>query len=155
MDFYSSYNPPKTIASNPGCRYSPEYKLAKDDDSGEEFLVKIGETDNYANIQSFAASVDIGTRLARFMNGDETALQGANGVYADLRGVPSNYADAARMAVNAAKMFDELPADVREVFGNDFSNFKYEFTRGNVERKILLAMSEKNSKKEVKETANE
>lgn len=149
MKFYSSYSPPDVVSVPSGERIQPVYKLVKDDETGKSQLVEIDKTNIYDAIQSYAQSCDLTTRLAMFANGDKNALTGGRGVYADLTGVPKSYIDAQQQAINADRMFNNLPDDIRNLFGS-FSNFRDEFARGTVDMKINQHLARVANTQEVK-----
>lgn len=82
-------------------------------------LVRDGEHDLYADIQSHAASTDLNMILERYFSGDPSALSRVQGVYMDVTSVPENYHEAMQLIDNARKDFAVLPPEVKERFDND------------------------------------
>ena len=63
-------------------------------------VVKKGEENLYAYINSFADSVDINVLLARFANGDKEALLQRAGAYIDISSLPTNINDFIELSRN-------------------------------------------------------
>lgn len=110
------------VSANPGNRvkilYSPKF-----DQFGHMELVESGKEDLYGFIQSHKESVDIHVILARFANGDTTALAKRQAFYADLTDFPTTYADVVNTMHGAEDYFTHLPVEVRAKFGHDFNRF--------------------------------
>lgn len=98
--------------------YSPIY-----DDRGVLHLTESGKHDLYAEIQSHRDSVDIHVLLARYQNGDDSALQRIQGAYGDFTQMPTTFAEALNTLIAAEQYFKSLPVDVRSRFGHDFNQF--------------------------------
>lgn len=113
---------PQRVHSVVGSRIKQLYK-PRYDDAGMMYLEHAGELDAYAEIQSHKDSVDIHVLLARYQNGDVTALQRVQGVFGDFTQLPKTYADALNLVNDGKQLFDELPVDVRAKFGHDFARF--------------------------------
>lgn len=96
---------------------------ARYDDAGAVALVDDGQEDLYAYIQSHADSVDVHVMLKRFANGDKDALSKRQGIYADVTGMPRTYAELLNTVNDLERRFMELPPDIREKFGNSFSQY--------------------------------
>lgn len=110
------------LFSNPGTAVRPKLssKLAPD---GSITLVVDGEIDMYSQIQACAASTDMKLILARYMNGDPTALSRRQGFYGDISEMPTSMHEALDLMLKAQSDFDTLPKEVREAF--DFDCYKY------------------------------
>lgn len=50
-------------------------------------------------------------------------LQKAKGFYADLTNVPTSYQESLNLVVRTREMFDNLPSDIRNAYGNDVQLF--------------------------------
>ena len=78
----------------------------------------------YAQIQSWRDECDINILMAKFTNGDKTALMKRAGAYGlDLSEVPDNFNDLMNLTTRAGAFFDSLPVDVKNMFGNNLYNF--------------------------------
>lgn len=110
------------ITSNAGERDRVIYEMQADED-GVLDLVAVGKESLYDYIQSFHESTDIHNILARFRNGDETVLSQRIGQYADVSMMPTNYADILNAVIKGENMFNNLPKETREKFGNNFAAF--------------------------------
>lgn len=95
---------------------SPE--LQKD---GSLRLVKIGEENTDEIIASYYESTTLECVLARFANGDLSALNRYEPIYMDVTSAPKTLAEAQQKIINAEYAFNALPADVKESFGNNFN----------------------------------
>lgn len=98
--------------------YSPKYN-----DTGVLYLEPSGQHDLYGEIQSHRDSVDIHVLLARYRNGDESALERIQGAYGDFTSMPKTFAEALNTMIAAEQYFKSLPVDVRAKFGHDFNQF--------------------------------
>lgn len=93
------------------------------DKNGNIIVKEKGKEDLYAYIQSFADSVDINVTLAKFANGDTTALNKKEGLFIDTTEFPKTYAEALNIINDSRNYFDTLSADVRSKFDNDINKF--------------------------------
>lgn len=122
MQFDTRYRPQVRKISEPGTieklTYSPRF-----DKEGRLVLEPTGRENTYEYIQSFKDSVDIHKIMERFQAGDPTALQRAQGFYADLSGVPETYADMLNLVSAGREAFDSMPAETKEKFGNSFERW--------------------------------
>lgn len=108
--------------SVPGSGMKDTYKMHVDED-GKRELRKSGEYNLYAEIQSYKDSVSIDYILARFMNGDETALSRAQGIYGDFTDMPKTLAELQQRVIDAEDLFNSLPLDIREQYNFSASEF--------------------------------
>lgn len=106
----------------PGERYRPVYtpEIKKD---GQIELVQTGVEDMQQYIDSFKDSCDVSIMVQRFLAGDETALRNGNPVFMDLLGAPKTLAEAYALNFRAERAFDNLPADVKNKFENNYYKF--------------------------------
>lgn len=122
MMFPTKYRKHVRYHSVRGERMRVEYHLEIDDD-GIETLKPTGMHDLYAEIQSHADSVDLGLILARFMAGDETAIERVNGFYADVSGMPVKLQDMLNINIRGKELFESLPKEFRDLYGNNYIKF--------------------------------
>ena len=61
--------------------------------------------------------------LRRFANGDISVLSQSQGVYADVAGAPMHFTDALNMVRSVEDAFNQLPADEREKYENDWVKY--------------------------------
>lgn len=108
--------------SCPGERLRPVFtpEIRKD---GMIDLVQTGVEDLQEYIDSFKDSCDISVMVQRYVAGDETALRNGNPVFMDLLGAPKNLAEAYALNFRAEKAFENLPADIKNKFDNNFFRF--------------------------------
>lgn len=85
--------------------------------------VESGTVNIYDEIQSHRQSVELSTLLQRYAQGDVTALNQMEGVYADVVDMPSTYAELFNRVRDAENSFNALPDDVRALFDNSPVSF--------------------------------
>lgn len=108
--------------SVPGSGMKDTYKMHVDE-NGKRELRKFGEYNLYAEIQSYKDSVSIDYILARFMNGDESALSRAQGIYGDFTEMPRTLAELQQRVIDAEDLFNSLPLDIKEKYNFSASEF--------------------------------
>lgn len=85
--------------------------------------VESGTVNIYDEIQSHRQSVELSTLLQRYAQGDATALNQIQGVYADVVDMPSTYSELFERVRDAENSFNALPDDVRALFDNSPVSF--------------------------------
>lgn len=110
------------ITSVVGSGMKPTFKMHVDED-GKRELRKNGEYNLYAEIQSYKDSVSIDYILARFTNGDETALSRVQGIYGDFTEMPRTMAELQQRVIDAEALFNNLPLEMREQYNFSASEF--------------------------------
>lgn len=108
--------------SVPGSGMKDTYKMYVGED-GKRELRKSGEYNLYAEIQSYKDSVSIDYILARFMNGDESALSRAQGIYGDFTEMPRTLAELQQRVIDAEDLFNSLPLNIKEQYNFSASEF--------------------------------
>lgn len=110
--------------SDSGSKLIAKYALKIDKKTGYEYLAPTGEFDNvYDRIQADYPSTDINILMERFALGETEAINIKPGFYADVTGMPKNYAELFQKYEDCKKFFDELPADLKEMFNNSYTEF--------------------------------
>ena len=110
--------------SESGSKLISKYALKIDEKTGYEYLAPTGEYDNvYDRIQADYPSTDINILMERFALGDTEAINIKPGFYADVSDMPKTYAELFQRYEDSKKFFDELPADLKEMFNNSFTEF--------------------------------
>lgn len=122
MHFATQYDAHERVTAAVGTRELPEYS-SRYNDLGILELVPTGVRNIYAQIQSHKDSCDIGQILSRFANGDAGALTKVQGIYADVTGMPTTYAELLNKVNDGKQIFEALPVSVRAKFGHDFGRF--------------------------------
>lgn len=125
MDFKSilNYDSSKYISPS-GSKLLAKYAIKVDKKTGYEELKPTGEYENvYDRIQADYPSTDINILMQRFALGETEAINIKQGFYADVTGMPSSYAELFQMAEDARVYFDELPADLKAMFNNSYTEF--------------------------------
>ena len=109
---------PPRRAANPGSRTEPHY-VQRYDETGHPYLVKDGETDTYAIIQSHKEECDINILLQKYAAGDISVMR-KDGQYIDITELPENMHEMVNY-INAQKeRFEALPAAIKQKFENSF-----------------------------------
>ena len=106
-----------------GCGVRPVYDYIPAGKEGRLKLVQVGEENRQGIIESWEESVDLHALLSRYFDGDASALERRQGMFADITGLPDNvhaYHDA---AVTAQSVFDNLSDDVRAFYGDSVQEF--------------------------------
>lgn len=98
--------------------YAPKYAA-----DGTLTVKEVGKHDLYADIQSHADSVDLNNILARYSNGDPSALNVRPGSFGDFVGMPKTYAELLNRTLDGERQFNQLPLEVREKFDYDFGKW--------------------------------
>lgn len=111
-----------SIKSNPGSPVRQLYapKVAS---NGSIELVEAGIEDSEAYINSFKDSTDIRVILARVAAGETELLNQRKGVFGDFTSMPSSYAEFLQLQIDSNRLFNSLPTEVRQQFGNDPNQF--------------------------------
>lgn len=109
--------------------------------------VESGTVNIYDEIQSHRQSVELSTLLQRYAQGDVTALNQIEGVYADVVDMPSTYAELFNRVRDAENSFNALPDEVRVLFDNSPVSFWQSIGTPDFAEKIgkLEAKGKKNS----------
>lgn len=113
-----SANAPRFI-SNSGTNKHIDY-VSKVEKDGTISLKENGWYDTDEMIESHRAGTELSTLIARYQNGDLSALNQVNGFYADVCDAPKNLAEAMQYVLNAQGIFDALPVDKKKLYGSDW-----------------------------------
>lgn len=117
--FKTQFDKHPRFSSNVGETVRVEYSSRFNDDGVLE-LFESGSSDLSEYIQSFRDSTDINVILTRYLNGDPSALERVQGVYADVSMAPRSYAEALNFIHQGESDFNTLPVEVKEKFGNNY-----------------------------------
>ena len=115
-----------------GCGVRPVYDYIPVGQEGELQLVQVGEENRQGIIESWEESVDLHALLSRYFDGDASALERRQAMFADITGLPDNvhaYHDA---ATTAQSVFDNLPSDIRHFYGDSLQEFLQGIFSGNL-----------------------
>lgn len=122
MNFRTMYDDFERVPSASGNAEAIEYAPVIGDD-GVLSLEPIGKTDIRAMIDSYRESCDLNIILARYANGDASALSATQGSYFDAVGLPKTYAEMLNTVMSAENEFMKLPLNIRERFDNSFQKW--------------------------------
>lgn len=105
--------------TDPGDPMHPIYtaKVLKD---GSIDLKLSGFENLQDKIEAERASTELATLIARFENGDLTALRSREGFYGDILNVPRTIGEAMNVVLQAENEFDFLPVDIKKQFDSDW-----------------------------------
>lgn len=90
--------------------------------------------------QSEKEAADINTIVRRFGITGQMPFGPRGGVYGDFTKVPTDFHSAREILAQAEKDFMQLPAEIREKFGNDAGKL-YDFAQGATEEQFFAATS--------------
>lgn len=93
---------------------------ARRQENGIIELEQTGEVDIYEEIQSHRESCELTSILRRFANGETDVLSRTQGMYGDFTTFPRTYAELLNRLIDGKAMFESLPLEERQKFGNDF-----------------------------------
>lgn len=104
---------------------SPEHELFTPElqPNGIIKLVHFGVENTDEIIQSYYESTTLEAILMRFSNGDLSALNRYQPIYADLSTAPKSLAEGLQAVINSRQAFDALPVDIKNKFDNDFNKW--------------------------------
>lgn len=108
-----------------------QYKIV----DGIKILVDTGQkTSIYDLIQSHAAETDINNIIARFKNGDTSALKAKPGMYGDFAHMPKTYAELFARIQECENVFNNLDPKIRNRYNNSAASFWSDFGSDNFVR---------------------
>lgn len=117
------YEVPENHVSEPGTREHFD-RFPVYDEKGRWHLVMKEKPDNkYLEIQSHKDSCDINVLMARYQNGETDILAKVQGFFGDITEIPNDYASMLNIVMHAEENFKSLPLDVRERFGQSFTEY--------------------------------
>lgn len=108
--------------SNPGDPIHIIYGPKVNDD-GTVDLIEVGKENTDDIIESHRESTDMNIILAKIAAGDDSVLNQRKGMFGDFTEMPKTYAEALQMQIDAERMYDSLPVDVKSKFDNDKNKF--------------------------------
>lgn len=148
-NFRTAYSGQQRAYSLTGDGHEPEYEY-KVTDEGKE-LVKVGETDVYALIQSRLEETKIENIIKRATY-DPAALGSqdwrTSGQMVDISDMPTDYHTWYGLIMEAQKEFDKLPAEMRIKWDNDVEKFVMSYGTEEWAKKMEMTKPE-SDKKEV------
>ena len=109
--------PPRRCSCT-GNRMEPHY-VERYDETGHPYLVKDGETDTYAIIQSHKEECDINLMLQRYAAGDDSMMR-KDARYIDTSNLPTTIHEYFNLMTAQREKFDALPVAIKQKFGNSF-----------------------------------
>ena len=113
-----------------GCGICPVYNYLPTGEDGRCRLVKVGEKNLQAEIDSWKDSVEIHTLLERYFDGDVLALERRQAQFVDITGLPDNVHGWHDASVTAETVFNSLSDDVRHFYGDSLQTFLQDIFSG-------------------------
>lgn len=145
MKFRSAYDTGSgQFASPSGSRYRQLY--IKKIYDGKEILEDAGKEDVFDSIQKAAPGNILEDLLRRARAGDSAAIPEPIDSYADISKAPKDLLEAHQMLLDARSKYDNLPADVKSVFGNDYVSFLEASANGNAVKVIQAKQANPDAK---------
>lgn len=92
-------------------------------EDGELVFVEKDKVPLYAQIQAERDMCELSSILARYENGDDTALNKVNGMYLDIVDMPTNYAELYTAVSKANDIFYNMPTEIKEKYDNNAAMF--------------------------------
>lgn len=123
IKFFSFTSRPSRKPIPCGRRERVEHAL-RYDEYGNKYLAEVGTFDQYAFIQSFAASCDINEIVRRATPEQMAAFKA--GTYGDVSNLPKTLADSYQLLRDVERVYSELPDDVKSDY-KDYSEFLNSF----------------------------
>lgn len=121
------------------------------DKAGVPYLEKIGEKNIVALIQSNKDNANYEKLIRKFQaTGDISFLNGKEGFYADITGIPSNLIQAYDSIERAKVLFEQLDKEQRAAYDNSFTKFLADFGSESFMKAIGLEKVEPVTESEVK-----
>lgn len=110
------------VVTEPGDKMRQTWR-SKIDVDGVKKLVEDEYYDQDEEIQSYEESVNINNIIARYVAGDDSALDRAKAFYADVSKVPKNMAQILEMNNKAQQVFMSLDPEIRNLYQDSYWNF--------------------------------
>lgn len=121
--FRTMTDPKKTINSDPGSRIEQVLALRILDNGEEDFYIQ-RETNIYLQIQAHKDECDLEKLLITCtQTGDLSLINKKQPIYMDLEEIPENFFEAYQKIKEEEKKFNNLPAEIKEKFNNNFSEY--------------------------------
>ena len=111
-----------SICSNPGTDVIIEYSPVVKED-GSITLEESGKSNIQEYIDSFEESCSLENIIARYENGDLSALNVGNPKFGDFTEFPKTYAEVLQLQIDSNNLFNSLPKEIKQKFDNDANKF--------------------------------
>lgn len=139
MIFWTRWNHPETIPTEPGTKMMDEYQLSIDPETKKEVLILTGQTNLWEKIQAHEEECRIENILARAAI-DPTVLEAKRAEFMDCTDMPKTLMEAQVKIMAVKQEFEKLPPDVRAQF--DYSAEKYVSEYGSAEWAKALGLTQ-------------
>ncbi|QCS36521.1 minor capsid protein [Capybara microvirus Cap3_SP_443] len=154
VKIYSAYDLPKPSELT---GFSPIEKtyMEQYNKDGIKEIIEVGETNWYAEVQSYADETDVNKIMARVAGGETGLLDQMKGFYLDTQGLPASLMEAQNIILKGQKAFDNLPAEIRRMYDNDAMKFMANFDYDQVAKNLEEVQAGKAVTQAVKEGGND
>lgn len=119
--FKTAYGEREAVAIPSGRPMKNEYGY-EINKKGQKVLVKTGETDLQAQINSELEDCKIENIMAQAAQGDMTHFR-PDGIYADVTQVPNNLVESMQMINRLEQMWETMPTELQEKYNYDVGEF--------------------------------
>lgn len=92
-------------------------------DDGSIKLEKSSEYSLQEFIESFRDKTDMSWIIQQLKAGNPSVLQVEHGLFGDFTQMPKTYAEVLQLNINAKKVFNELPLEVKKAYESDFNKW--------------------------------
>lgn len=124
MVFKSKYKCEHSFVSNCGKKTSNIYKQ-EFSNNGKRSLIICGQSPTYDKIQTFAEDCNIYKIVSRYVGGDVSVIDKNKGFYADITSLPKTFDEFHNKVVEGQNIFNGLPTDLKQRFGNSINEFMH------------------------------
>lgn len=147
IKIYLPYGPKRPAkASCAGNRTEPHY-VERYTETGHPYLVKDGETDIVAIIQSHKEECDINLMLQRYAAGDTSVMRN-DARYIDTSELPTTIHGFFNLMAAQREKFDALPIEIKQKFDNSFEVWASMAGTSEWTEKMGISQKPKEEKKE-------
>lgn len=147
MKFRTAYNCSERFCSPSGSRFRKLFQR-KIHSNGSKELVENGTEDTYQIIQLAAKGNLLPDLIRRSQLGDPSAIGNDIGSYPDLTRAPKNLLDAENLLLKARSIYDSLPSDTKNKYGNSYVQFLSAVDDGSFIKDSFESTASKVKKKE-------
>lgn len=122
-EFHTVFSPPVKPFSTAGKKNRPNYKPSYLD-SGSYELVEDGVIHSYDDIQAHLPECDLGKIIDLYMrSGDSSLIERRAGFFDEVGILPSNYVELQNVLKRSDVLFNSLPVEIKEKYGNSAAKF--------------------------------
>lgn len=135
MKFRSVYQRFESKPAPVGTPVDKEYGL-KIDESGKEYLAEIGTIPRYQVVQAHLDNSKIRSVVEQYQKGDMTVLNKRVGQFIDVTKYPQTLAEAQNTLIEAERIFNNAPLEVRKEYDHSLVQFLNAINDGSFEARF-------------------